>query len=55
MFLCIICRQLDGQITYVTVMNVGPSLETVNLAELFTLPDQLLYHIVGISSHHVVG
>lgn len=48
-------RFLDGEKLYITVVNVGPFVEKVNLNSLgINLPKHLAYHIVGTSSAHKV-
>lgn len=46
-------RYLDGEQLYITLANVGPFIEKVNLNALgINIPENLAYHIVGISSKH---
>lgn len=48
-------RFLDGEKLYITVANLGPFIEKVDLNAIgLTLPENLAYHIVGISSAHNV-
>lgn len=48
-------RYLDDEIMYVTVCNVGPFIEKVNLDVLnIKTPKTMLYHIVGVSSKHKI-
>lgn len=48
-------RFLDGEKLYITVANVGPFVEKVNLNAIgITIPDTLSYHIVSVSSLHQI-
>lgn len=48
-------RYLDGEKLYITVANIGPFNEKVNLEALgITVPETLAYHIVGVSSSHKI-
>lgn len=50
-----ILRSLDGNTTYITVVNLGRQSETVNLTGLGSIPQKLTFAVVGLNSQYVVG
>ncbi|XP_055295300.1 maltase A3-like [Sitodiplosis mosellana] len=51
-----IARYLDGKKLYITVCNIGPFIEKVNLNAIgVTVPETLAFHIVGVSSSHKIN